>query len=63
MIVESISENGEFYFFRNNGTEIKCSINAKGYVKTERYRLTENERKIVKKYFRVNNTYVINERP
>ena len=62
MIVESISENGEFYFFRENGIEIKCSINEKGYVITEKYRLTEQERKLVNSYFKVKASYTINER-
>ena len=63
MIVESISEAGEFYFFRENGTEIKCLINAKGYVVTERYRLTEEEIKTINNYYKVKTIYTINERP
>ena len=62
MIVLSLSETNKFYFFRDDGTEIVCHINERGFIKSEKYRLNKEERKKIKEYFIATNIYSINER-
>jgi hypothetical protein len=47
-IVNSLSKSNEFFIFREDGTEIKCYIDHLKTVRSIKYRLTSEERRLIK---------------
>ena len=51
-IVDSLSEENEFYIFRDDLTEVKCKITVNKTIKPYKYKLTPVEVKaIIDRYF------------
>ncbi len=51
VIVPSLSEPKEFYIFREDGTEVKCYIDTFKVIRSVRYRLTTEERRLIKEKY------------
>jgi hypothetical protein len=51
-IVDSCSFKNVFFIFRDNGDEVECKITKKHAVYPEKYKLTDEEIKAIKKRYK-----------